>query len=253
MDTTEVIGVFDSGVGGLSVLKKLIPYGGKYIYFGDTKNLPYGNKTKEQIIDFTRNIIKFFIKKGAKKVIMACNTSSALSYETLHMEFGEKIKIYPLIQNAAPYIAKNADIIGVMATKGTVESGVYSKEIKKYNKNAQVYELMCPEFVPIVEEGLYDDIKSIEIVKEYLQTLLDKKCEKIVLGCTHYPYLLPILTKWAEKSLFIDPSIYMENIVKTSAKKPLNVDFYVSSDPVRFKKSAEIFMDINSKIELAEI
>lgn len=149
MDNKELIGVFDSGVGGLSVLKKLIPYGGNYIYFGDTKNLPYGNKTKEQIIEYTRKIIKFFIEKGAKKAIMACNTSSALSYETLHKEFGSDIKIYPLIQTAAPFIAKEGNKIGVMATEGTIKSATYKKEIQKYNTDAKVYEFACPKFVSI--------------------------------------------------------------------------------------------------------
>lgn len=252
MENNELIGVFDSGVGGLSVLKKLVPYGGNYIYFGDTKNLPYGSKTKEEIISFTRNIIKFFIQKGAKKVIMACNTSSALSYETLNNEFGSNIKIYPLIQSAAPYIAKKGNKIGIMATDGTVKSLTYTREIKKHNREAQVYEISCPEFVPIVENRLYNDEKSINYVKEKLRYLLDKKCDKIVLGCTHYPYLLPILTKWADPSIFIDPAEYMIEIVKSNPKGlPLNLEFYVSDDPLRFKKSAELFMEIKDNICLA--
>ena len=251
MQDKNLIGVFDSGVGGLSVLKKLIPYGGNYIYYGDTKNLPYGNKTKGEIINFTREIIKFFIKKGAKKVIMACNTSSALSYETLHNEFGSDIKIYPLIQTAAPYIAEFGGNIGIMATEGTVKSLTYTKEIKKHNKNAKVYELACSEFVPIVENRLYDHTKSINYIKEHLQYLLDKKCNKIVLGCTHYPYLMPILSKWADPSIFIDPALYMADIVKNNPENlPLNLEFYVSSDPSRFKKSAELFMNIKEEIKL---
>ena len=120
MKDEVLTGIFDSGVGGLSVLKELISFGGNYIYYGDTKNLPYGNKTKEEIISFTRNIINFFIEKGAKKAIMACNTSSALAFETLKGEFNGKIKIYPLIQTVAPHIAKQGQKIGIMATEGTV-------------------------------------------------------------------------------------------------------------------------------------
>lgn len=251
MKNENLIGVFDSGVGGLSVLKKLIPYGGDYIYFGDTKNLPYGNKTKEQIIDFTREIIKFFIKKGATKAIMACNTSSALSYETLKNEFKDKIKIYPLIQTSAGYIAKKGKRIGVMATEGTVKSLTYTKEIKKHNPNAEIYELQCPEFVPIVENRLYEKKESIQNIKEHLQILLDKKCDSIVLGCTHYPYLMPILTKFAPRELFIDPAIYMTDIVKNNKENLLlNLEFYVSSDPEKFRKNAELFMEIKEKINL---
>lgn len=251
MKNENLIGVFDSGVGGLSVLKKLIPYGGNYIYFGDTKNLPYGNKTKEQIISFTREIINFFIKKGATKAIMACNTSSALSYETLNHEFKDKIKIYPLIQTAASHIAKNGNIIGVMATEGTVKSLTYTREIKKHNPNAEIYELACPNFVSIVENRLYQKEECIQYIKEHLQILLNKNCDKIILGCTHYPYLMPILTKFAPEKIFIDPACYMTDIVKDSVKNiPLNLEFYVSSDPLKFKKNAELFMKIKERVNL---
>lgn len=253
MKNDELTGVFDSGVGGLSILKELIPYGGHYLYFGDTKNLPYGNKTKDEIINFTRDIIKFFINKGAKKVIMACNTSSALAYETLNLEFGHKIKIYPLIQTVAPYIAKESDVIGVMATEGTVKSQTYTKEIKKVNSDIKVYELACPDFVKIVENGLYNEKESIDYIKEHLDILLHKGCKKIVLGCTHYPYLLPILTKWADEKTFINPALYMTNLVKNNFYNGSSkVEFFVSSSPEKFRKNASIFMEIKEGVELVE-
>ena len=164
MTEKELIGIFDSGVGGLSILKKLLPSGGHYLYFGDTKNVPYGNKTKEEIINFTRNIIEFFISKGAKRVVMACNTSSALAYDTLEKEFGTIIKIHPLIQTVAPYIAREGNIIGIMSTCATARSKTYTKEILKANDKAVVYELGCPDFVKIVEERLYDKKESVELV-----------------------------------------------------------------------------------------
>lgn len=250
MKNENLIGIFDSGVGGLSVLKELLPFGGNYIYFGDTKNLPYGNKTKEQIINFTRDIIKFFISKGAKRVIMACNTSSALAYETLHLEFGDKIKIHPLIQNAASYIAREGKVIGVMATEGTVKSQTYTKEIKKINSDIKVYELACPDFVPIVENRLYNNKESVEYIKEHLQILLNKGCDKIVLGCTHYPYLMPILTKFASEDTFINPALYMTNIVKNNLSTPLNIEFFVSSNPSKFKQNASLFMEIKEPVNL---
>lgn len=251
MTEKELIGIFDSGVGGLSILKELIPLGGQYIYFGDTKNLPYGNKTKEEIINFTRNIIKFFISKGASRVVMACNTSSALAYETLENEFGDKIKIHPLIQTVAPYIAKQGNIIGIMSTVGTANSKTYSKEIIKANKNAKVYELGCEGFVDIVEKRLYDKKESIGYVKKHLDILLDKGCEKIVLGCTHYPYLLNILTKFAPGDIFIDPAIYMKNIFKNNLYNTnAFVEYYVSADPEEFRKSAKLFTDIKDNINL---
>lgn len=249
MREENLIGVFDSGVGGLSILKELIPFGGNYLYFGDTKNLPYGNKTKDEIISFTRNIINFFITKGAKEVIMACNTSSALAYETLHEEFNNKIIIHPLIQTVAPYIAKEGETIGIMATEGTVKSKTYTKEILKTNPNAKVYELACPDFVKIVENNLYEDKKSIDYIKEHLEILLDKKCDKIILGCTHYPYLLPILTKYANKDIFINPANYMKNLIKEKSQTA-NIEFFVSSNPEKFKENAKLFMEIKQEVTL---
>lgn len=248
MENKELTGVFDSGVGGLSVLKKIIPYGGNYIYFADTKNLPYGNKSKEQIIEFTREIINFFIQKGAKSVIMACNTSSALAYDTLNIEFGNKIKIYPLIQTAAKYIAQNSCKIGVMATEATVKSKTYTKEIQKINSNIEVIELACPKFVEIVENRLYDKKEGIEYIKNHLQILLNEGCKKIVLGCTHYPYLMPILNKFAPDDIFIDPADFMIDIVKKNDIKPLNMEFFASSDPLKFKHNAKIFMEIKENV-----
>ncbi len=253
MKNDELTGVFDSGVGGLSVLKELIPYGGHYLYFADTKNLPYGNKTKEQIIDFTRNIINFFISRGVKKVITACNTSSALAYDTLNREFGSKIKIIPLIQTVAPKIAREGDIIGVMATKGTASSLAYTNEIKKTNPNAIVYEIGCPGLVEIVENGLYEDKESVELVRGYLNLLLDRGCGKIVLGCTHYPYLMPVLTKFAPESLFINPALYMTNIIENNFYGGgAKVEYYVTGDIETFRKNASVFINIKENINKVE-
>ena len=159
-----MIGLFDSGVGGLSVLRAMIQNGinDDFIYFGDTKNVPYGTKTKEQILSYTREIMEFFIKKGVDVAIMACNTSSALVYEDLRNEFSDKIKIYPLIQQAAPYFRDEKEITGVMATSATVKSFAYTKEILKFNKDAKVVELECQDFVRIVENRLYDDVSAIK-------------------------------------------------------------------------------------------
>lgn len=250
MNNENLIGIFDSGIGGLSVLKRLMPYGGNYIYFGDTKNLPYGNKSKEEIVNFTKKIIRFFIKKGANQVIMACNTSSALAYESLNRDYGDRVKIYPLIQLAASNIAKMGNRIGIMATQGTVKSLTYTKEIKKYNPNAEIFELSCPKFVPMVENGVYYEDQNVQYIKDHLQYLLDRNCDKIVLGCTHYPYLLPILTQFAPEELFVDPAIYMEDIVKNNENNELNLKFYVTSNPDKFKENAKVFFDIEEDIFL---
>lgn len=252
------IGIFDSGVGGLSVLKeleKILP-NEHYIYFGDTKNLPYGNKTQEEIINFGKKTINFFKNLGVKNVVMACNTSSALAYTALEKEFGNEIRIFPIIQTVAKDLAKY-NRIGIMATVGTVKSLKYSEEILKINPNADVYEIGCEDFVKIVENRLYDDAKSVGYIEEKLNSLLELNVEKIVLGCTHYPYLMPIFTKNASENLFIDPAtIFVQNIANEikSASAPFidnNVkkEFFVSAEPGKFKENAKVFFDIKDNVK----
>ena len=152
MNNNAPVGFFDSGVGGLSVFsqfRKLLP-NENTIYFGDLKNLPYGNKSKEELISFARSILKFFQSKNVKAVVIACNTSSALAYESIKNEFD--FKIYPIIQSCAKVISSMNNIkkIGVFATTGTVSSKVYTREIKKYNSELEVLEIACPNWVSIV-------------------------------------------------------------------------------------------------------
>ena len=264
-----MIGLFDSGVGGLSVLRAMIQNGinDDFIYFGDTKNVPYGTKTKEQILSYTREIMEFFIKKGVDVAIMACNTSSALVYDDLRNEFSDKIKIYPLIQQAAPYFRDEKEITGVMATSATVKSFAYTKEILKFNKDAKVVELECQDFVRIVENRLYDDVSAIEYIKNKVQYLKDAGCKKVILGCTHFPYLVPVFRKFAPEIEFIDPANYLVNAVKadilgmdkssSGAYKPHSktfstFEYYVSKSPEDFKKSGSIFFDIKETPKLVE-
>lgn len=252
------IGVFDSGVGGLSVLSELEKFlpNEHYIYYGDSKNLPYGNKTQKEIITFGKNTVNFFKAKGAKHIIMACNTSSALAYEALEEEFGCEIKIYPIIQNVAKNIAMHKKI-GIMATVGTVKSGKYSEEILKINPNAKVFEEGCEKFVEIVENRLYSEASSINFIEKKLNLLVALGVEKIVLGCTHYPYLLPILTKFANENTFINPSIIfaknISNEIKNYAKTPQfekgEKEFFTSGNPAEFAKNAEVFYKIKNTVK----
>lgn len=252
------IGVFDSGVGGLSVLDELEKFlpNEHYIYYGDSKNLPYGNKTQEEIITFGKNTVNFFKNKGAKHIIMACNTSSALAYDALEKEFGNEIKIYPIIQNVAKNIAKY-NKIGVMATVGTVKSGKYSEEILKINPNAKVFEKGCEKFVEIVENRLYNEVSSINFIEKKLNSLIDFDVEKIILGCTHYPYLLPILTKFANENTFINPSVIfaqnisdeIKNYIRTPKFEKGEKEFFTSGNPAEFTKNAEVFYKIKNTVK----
>lgn len=254
--SNKPIGVFDSGVGGLSILKELeilMPYD-DFIYLGDTKNLPYGSKTKEEIINFGRNTIKFFKSKGVETVVMACNTSSALAYDTLIKEFPE-IKIFSLIASCAGEISKHENL-AIMATEGTVKSGKYEEEIKKHNTHAKVNSIPCHDFVKIVENNLYDDKKSVEYVYSILDEALSKKPDKIVLGCTHYPYLIPIFAKKVDENIFINPAQIFASVVKNYFKNPTNTtqeakkEFYVTHNPEAFIENAKVFYKIKEKVQL---
>ena len=255
INNTLPIGFFDSVVGGLSVLarfRELLQYE-NIIYFGDTIHLPYGNKTKEELIKYARNILDFMQNKGVKAVVIACNTSSAQAYETIKDIY--PFPIYPIIQTCAKAIAvNNYKRIGVFATEATVKSGKYSEELKKYNSNIQVKELASKNWVGIVEGvGTNNDAERQQIKYE-LEEMLDFKPDKIILGCTHYPYLMDEFVKYAPKDIFIDPAEIFVKYVKhdLNTLNMLNSTntkgaeyFYVSSNPEKFVENAKIFYNLN--------
>lgn len=256
------IGFFDSGVGGLTVfekVKKILP-NEKYMYFGDLKNIPYGAKSKEELLEIADEIFKFFEGQNVKAVVMACNTTSANVYEELKDKYS--FKIYPIIQSCASVIAKMPiEKIGVFATEATIKSGVYAKELKKYNPDIDVFEMSCPAWVRIVEEKLQDEPQSVEAVKECLEKMLINNPDKIILGCTHYPYLLDILSKFAPREMFIDPSLAFAEFVKKdmqtsgllSDSNSSSEEFFVSANPEKFKEASSMFYQIEGLPTLVKL
>ena len=191
------IGVFDSGLGGLTgvrELRKRLPHE-EIIYFGDTARVPYGSKSKETIIRFSRQIIRFLQSKGVKAIVIACNTASALALETVQPEFD--IPILGVVKAGAKEAAKvtKNGKIGVIATESTIESQLYTKEIHSHKPNAQVLGKPCPLFVPLVEEGWLHDPVTDEVAARYLKELQDKQVDTLILGCTHYPLLRSTIRK----------------------------------------------------------
>ena len=253
------IGFFDSGVGGLTVLnkvKKLLP-NESIVFYGDTVHVPYGEKTKEQLIEYSAPILKFFENKGCKAVVMACNTTSSLIYEDIKNSYN--FKLFPIVQSVGKILAQfDVKRIGVFGTKATIESAAYEREINKYNKNIKVFGHYCKDWVHIVENGLINDSSSIDIVKYDFEKLMEYNPELIVLGCTHYPYLLSVLSQFAPASMFFDPSEAVAKSVQNTLNS-LNLlsksdspfsDFYVSSNPEKFKESAKIFYTLEKAPEL---
>lgn len=255
------IAFFDSGLGGLTVLEKLrkILPNEHFIYFGDTKNVPYGNKSKEELLNFSQNILKFFEEKNCKAVVMACNTTSSTIYEDIKNNY--KFKIYPIVQSVAKILSQyDIERLGVFATKATVNSKVYETEISKYNKNIKVYSQYCPQWVSIVENNELDSEKSIDIIKKDLDNMMENNPQKIVLGCTHYPFLLGILSKFQDKNMFIDPAIPFANYIKEDLTKndllsnatEACEEFYVSSKPKQFFVGAKSIYELSQEPKLVE-
>lgn len=247
------IAFFDSGVGGLTVyskVKKLLP-NENFVYFGDLKNIPYGEKSKEELIKIADRIFKFFEEKDVKAVVMACNTTSANTYDILKDKY--KFKIYPIIQCCASVIAQMpVKKIGIFATDATIKSGVYGRELKKHNPKLETFEMSCPPWVGIVEEQKQNEQKSVACVESYLGKMLENFPDKIILGCTHYPYLMGVLAKYTPKDMFIDPSEYFATYIKNDLAKldMLNKtgvgseEFLVSANPEAFQKAGSMFYPI---------
>jgi len=247
-------------VGGLTVfekVKKLLPQE-NCLYYGDTKHMPYGEKTPEQLIEYADKIFKFFEEQNAKAVIMACNTTSAITYEVLKDKYN--FKIYPIIQSVCSTIAQIDGLknLTVIATPATINSHAYSKEISKYNPEINVKEIAAPNWVRIVEEHRINSPQSIMQVQEVLENVGSP--DKIVLACTHYPYLLNVLTKFMPADKFIDPSVYFaQNIKEDLAKNNMLNDkfeyekFYVSSAPENFKTASQLFYELKKLPELVTL
>lgn len=191
------LGVFDSGIGGLTVAHALfecLPHE-SVIYFGDTARVPYGPKSPETVRRYSGEILDFLARRGVKMVVVACNTSTAHALEFLRGRSPVPVQgvIEPGARAAAA--ATRAGRIGVIGTAGTIASGAYERAIKAARPEVEVASRACPLFVPLVEEGWFDHPATELVAREYLQPLIDRKVDVLVLGCTHYPLLKPLLSR----------------------------------------------------------
>ncbi len=244
---TRPIGMFDSGCGGLTVLKeymKELPHE-DFIYYGDTAHLPYGDKSKEKIIEYAKNIVEFLLSQNVKMIVIACGTASAQAYEELKNSY--QIPIKNIIEPTAKTNLGNT--VGVIATKGTIKSEAWKNEILKHHPQATIHSLACPLFVPIVEEGFAGSEISRLVIHEYLSKLQDKNLDSLVLGCTHYPILEE------QMKLEMGSKVQIINAGKESAKDTHDFleqnhlandsshvgtsSFYASDDFESFKENAK--------------
>ncbi|MFH1504839.1 MAG: glutamate racemase [Candidatus Omnitrophota bacterium] len=246
------IGIFDSGVGGLTVLKEveeLLPYE-DIIYLGDTARVPYGNKSKFTVIKFSTESILFLLQKKVKMVVIACNTASSLALSRLVDIFN--IPILGVIEaGVRKALLKTERKIGVIGTNATIKSRSYEMEIAKLDKKSKVYSQSCPFFVPLVEEGILKGRIVEEALDMYLKDFKNKKIDTLILGCTHYPLLKEQIALYLKGTDIIDSAketaLHVQSTLKANnlfnkKRAPGEKYFYVTDEPCQFAKLAKLFL-----------
>ncbi|MGB0427925.1 MAG: glutamate racemase [Flavobacteriales bacterium] len=259
----QAIGIFDSGVGGLTIAKVLaatLPHE-KIIYFGDTVHLPYGEKSADVIQHFSKNIAQFLVQKQCKMIVIACNSASSYAFEHLKNSLPEPVilvnVIDPVVDKLGCFDLKK---VGVIGTKATISSAVYSRKIKAKYPNLKHTELATPLFAKMIEEGFIDNTISKEIIKSYLSQPELEAIDALILGCTHYPLISKEIDEFFESKVHLldSPQLVVDHI-KTelerhqllaqtkAAQQPV---FYVSLFTESFKQTAQMFF--GQDIELIE-
>ncbi|SDE19497.1 glutamate racemase [Riemerella columbipharyngis] len=263
LSASQPIGIFDSGVGGLTVAKEIkrqMP-NESIIYFGDTKHLPYGDKSKEAIIEFSKKITLFLLENHCKAVVIACNTATANALKEVKEVVDNQALVFdvinPVAEKAAYEIHTN---VGVIATKATVNSGLYKKSIRKFNKFIKVDELATPLLVPAIEEGFRNHPITHSILYHYLSNNKLKSIETLILGCTHYPLLMDEVKQYyGNRVRVIDSPSIVAGYVRSELDKHhlLNKDlehitthFYLSDLTKNFEKISKKFFGKSINLEL---
>ncbi len=243
-----MIGVFDSGVGGLTVVREItnrLPER-KIIYFGDTAHLPYGTKGENFVKKSSEKITEWLLDKGANLIVIACNTSSSWASGYLK----ERFKEVPVFEMVSPVVKKINSLdkkrIGIIGTPGTIESKAYNQKLLKENPDLKIYSMACPLLVPLVEEGWTKEKVTEEIIKKYLRPLEEKNIEALVLACTHYPLLEKVIRKVlsndikivnpAESLAFQLQGFLKENPAFQNKGSGKENEFYFSDKPYNLKK-----------------
>lgn len=250
------IGIFDSGLGGLTVYKEIrsVLPNENIIYFGDTKRAPYGEKSEEEVKQFSYEIVDFLITKNVKIIVIACNTVCAVVYDYLKEKYSVPFIniIYPAVNEAV----NNAKIgIGVIGTSATIRSGAYNNAIKEKNKSIKVFSNSCPLLVPLIEEGFIEEGIIAPIAKKYLANVLTS-IDTLVLGCTHYPFVLSTLKNIVGDVNIIDPAISTSLMVKQylienklEKKEGTGKDtFYTSGETSKFETLYNKFTNKEIKV-----
>jgi glutamate racemase len=265
--SNQPIGIFDSGIGGLTVaraIKEKLPHE-KLIYFGDTAHLPYGDKSPDSIKYYSIRIAQFLLDNDCKMIVIACNTASALAYEAVKDFVGKRAPVVNVIDPVVQKISKEKGIknIGVIATKGTIKSGIHASKIKKANSKQDVHGLATPLLVPMIEEGFFNNKISRSIIHSYLSRPKIKNIDALILGCTHFPLIkaeieefynnkVPLIDSANEVAEEVQHILKKNNMLNASKKLPVN-RFYVSDYTDAFEKSTRFFFSEKIRLQEAKI
>ena len=265
MEREKPLGIFDSGIGGLTVVKRIIsilPLE-NLVYFGDTAHLPYGDKSEELIKSYSRRITEFLLDHNAKVVLIACNSASASAFDTLNQEFGNRTILINVIDPVIEYLAtRNFGKIGVIGTKRTISSGTYENKLRERSPSTFVISLATPLLVPMIEEGfIFDDISNA-IIRAYLSDKSLVGIQSLILGCTHYPIIKNQISKIFDfnievidsaklVSVFLKDILQKNDLLNNSGK--VNDQFYVSDYTHFFEKIARMFFELEINLQKADI
>lgn len=261
----QPIGIFDSGVGGLTVahaIKQLMP-NESIIYFGDTAHLPYGDKSAESIRFYSEKITQFLLEHNSKVVLIACNSASASAFDSLKKQFSETTIIIDVIDPVVEYLStRNYKKLGVIGTKRTISSGTYEKKLKEKSPSTSLVSLATPLLVPMIEEGfIFDDISNA-IIRSYLSNESLSGIQALILGCTHYPIIKNQISKIFNFNVdVVDSGRIVSLIVKDALEKKnllndtgiVNDRFFISDYTTYFEKIARMFFEGEINLKKADI
>jgi glutamate racemase len=261
----QPIGIFDSGVGGLTVahaIKQILP-GENLVYFGDTAHLPYGDKSAESIRYYSRKITEFLLNHNSKVVLVACNSASASAFDSLKQEFQDTTILIDVIDPVVDYLStRNFRKIGVIGTKRTISSGTYDQKLHDKSPGTTVISMSTPLLVPMIEEGfIFDDISNA-IIRTYLSNETLAGIEALILGCTHYPIIRNQISKFFNfnvevidsartVSLILRETLEKKNLLNDSGK--VQDQFFISDYTSYFEKIARMFFEGEINLRKADI
>ncbi len=252
---TAPIGIFDSGIGGLSVvaeLLKLLPHE-DFIYFGDTARVPYGTKSERAIISFSRQISAFLLQRGVKIIVVACNSASAAAVPILQNEL--PAPVFGVIEPGAAAAVKHTQNqkVGIIGTTATINSRAYPTTLERLGARVQTFSKACPLFVPLVEEGLVDHAITRSVARHYLEEVKQAGVDTVILGCTHYPLLEPVIRETlgkqvhlvnsaAETARFVERELAGRELTNPSLSTG-NRRYYLSDPSPNFQRLGSLFLN----------